>query len=81
MRDVYGASGDLDEGQIRDRLIATIHGVTNYAYRDNLIPVETAAGLILGVWEDKDRDVMEYLDKVVTLGKQLHSLGQDALIS
>jgi hypothetical protein len=32
--DVYGSSGDLDECQIKERLIENIHASTDYRYAD-----------------------------------------------
>jgi len=56
--DVYGASGPLSEWQIRERLIEQIRSVTDYQHGE-MVPINAVAGLILGVWEYKDRQYME----------------------
>jgi hypothetical protein len=57
--DVYGANGDLDDFEIKKRLVQRIHEATN-CYED-AIPVWSVANLIYSVWADKDRDVMDLL--------------------
>jgi hypothetical protein len=60
--DVYGSNGDLDEFQIKERLLANIHASTNYQYADSgMIPIEVVASLIQGVWEYEDRKFMDEL--------------------
>jgi hypothetical protein len=63
--DIYGANGDLDQFQIRERIVENIHGATNHQYATSgLVPVGTVAGLILSIWEYKDRQVMEEIGRI-----------------
>ena len=63
--DVYGSNGDLDEFQIRDRLVENIHATTDYRYaEDGMIPVRVVASLIQSVWEHEDRKYMDLLGRV-----------------
>ena len=55
--DVYGANGELDDQEIRDRLMETIIDQCNYPV-DGRVDVWQAANLILGVWKYKDRNLM-----------------------
>jgi hypothetical protein len=58
--DVYGANGDLDDLEIKGRLIERIHDYTNYQYKNaGVIPVDHVASIIRSVWEHMDRSVME----------------------
>jgi hypothetical protein len=77
--DFYGANGELDEFQIRDRLMEAIiercnHHIAGHSgmYGEDFIGMSVeehahkpaitlyqAAGLILGVWKDMDRDIMQ----------------------
>ena len=60
--DVYGANGDLDELQIKERLIANIHAATDYAHVETgMIPIRRVASLIQSVWEHQDRKYMAEL--------------------
>jgi hypothetical protein len=60
--DVYGANGDLDDVEIKRRLIENIHARTDYAYAESeLMPVWHAADLIKSVWAYIDRKYMELL--------------------
>jgi hypothetical protein len=55
--DVYGASGDWSEAQIRKRLMKSIaeqHGNDEWT-------LAQVADLVFGVWQHKDRDLMEML--------------------
>ena len=54
--DVHGANGDLDDQEIKRRLIEAIHDHTDYAYHDTgMMPVWRAADLIRSVWEYMDQ--------------------------
>lgn len=69
--DVYGASGDFNEDQIKQRLIENIHRVTDYQYAasphaaSGLIPVWRVADLIRSVWEYMDRHETELMASLI----------------
>jgi hypothetical protein len=66
--DVYGANGDLDESQIKSRLIANIHRRTDCQYAANdMMPVWAAADLIRSVWEYMDRKYMGEVGQISEL--------------
>lgn len=63
--DVYGANGDLDESQIKSRLIMNIHYATDYQYvAHDMMPVWAAADLIRSVWEYMDRRYMSEISRI-----------------
>jgi hypothetical protein len=67
--DVYGANGDLDDGEIKKNLIENIHARTDYAYADTgLMPVWHVADLIRSVWEHKDREHKELMAEAANAG-------------
>jgi hypothetical protein len=58
--DVYGANGELDEFQIKRRLIETIHARTDYAYTaTDMMPVWLVADIVREVWGYMDRQHVE----------------------
>jgi hypothetical protein len=63
--DVYGASGDLSEDEIFDRLIENIHMDTDYAYRDKGMPVHLVASLLKSMWRYMDENEKELLTEAV----------------
>src|SRR5262245_1156326 len=66
--DVYGANGDLSAAEIRRRLVENIHRETGHGYaKTGMIPVETVASLIQGVWQYEDR---KYMDELSTANNQ-----------
>jgi hypothetical protein len=66
--DVYGASGDFKESDIKPRLIEHIHRETDYHYATTgMMPVSVVADLIRSIWEFMDRkhnsEVLDLIEK------------------
>ena len=63
--DVYGSNGDLDELEIKQRLIEQIHAHADYQYAaSGMMPVWATADLIRSVWEYMDRKYMDQIGRI-----------------
>jgi hypothetical protein len=61
--DVYGANGDFNEHEIKQRLIENIHRRTDHQYAfSGRMPVWAVADLIRSVWEYMDRKAMAMIE-------------------